>query len=131
MLAWRWLADHGPNDEAALARAANRMLRRLLRVMRMASTRDFLGPAPWPGLRDEDDVPIWATAVVAGAQYVISHDIGDFPPLVAGRHVYHGIEYLTTLEFVEDVLGDNAQQVHDAPLPRDAAVRSGRVAAGR
>src|SRR5262249_27809636 len=29
VLTWRWLIDRGPADEAALARAANRMMRRL------------------------------------------------------------------------------------------------------
>jgi hypothetical protein len=57
VLTWRWLAKHGPNDEAALTRAANRMLRRLLSVMRMASIRNYAGPVPWPTLRDADDNP--------------------------------------------------------------------------
>ena len=81
VLTCRWFAENGRENEEALARAANRMLRRLLRVMRMASIRDFVGPGPWPGLKDEDDVPIWATAVAAGARYVVSHNIADFPSL--------------------------------------------------
>jgi hypothetical protein len=32
--------------------------------------------------------------------------VADFPPLVQGRHIYRGIEYLTAIEFVEDVLGE-------------------------
>jgi hypothetical protein len=75
--------------------------------------------------------PIWATAVTAGAQYVVSHDISDFPPLVAGRHIYQGIEYLTAIEFIQNVLGVAAEQVLGAPLPEGAAVRSSRVAANR
>jgi PIN domain len=128
VLAWRWLADHGRADQEGLARAANRMLRRLLRVMHLVSVRAFVGPAPWPGLRDEDDAPIWATAVAAGARYVVSHNTDDFPPLVQGRHVYAGIEYLTAIEFVEDVLGEDAAQILGAPLPRSGVVRSGRTA---
>ncbi|HEV8633236.1 MAG TPA: PIN domain-containing protein [Chloroflexota bacterium] len=126
VLTRRWLAEHGPDADAALARAANRMLRRLLVVMRLASLHGVVGPAPWPGLGDEDDAPIWATAVVAGARYVVSHNTGDFPPLVQGRHAYAGVEYLTAVEFVEDVLGEDAAAVYGAPLPQGAPVRSGR-----
>ena len=42
------------------------LLRRLLSVMSLVSIREFIGQDPWPGLRDEDDAPIWATAVAAG-----------------------------------------------------------------
>lgn len=131
VLAWRWLAQHGPGEDAALARAANRMLRRLLRVMRLVSVRDFAGPEPWPGLRDAEDAPIWATAVVARARYVVSHNTRDFPPLVQGRHSHAGVEYLTAIEFIEDVLGEDAAQMLAAPLPRGGAVRSARAAASR
>jgi hypothetical protein len=103
------------------------MLRRFLAVMRLVSIRGFVGPAPWPGLKDADDEPIWATAVVAGAQYTVSHNIEDFPPLVEGRHVFGGIEYLTAIEFVEDVLGGDAAAVYGLPLPPGALVRSRRV----
>ena len=127
VLTCRWLAQHGPDDEA-LARAANRMLRRLLVVMRLVSIRDFVGPAPGPGLKDRDDEPIWATAVVAGAQYVISHNVEDFPPLALGRHVHGDIEYLTAIEFVENVLGEDAATMYGDPLPSGALVRSLRVA---
>ena len=103
------------------------MLRRLLSVMRLVSIRDFVGPAPWPGLKDAEDEPIWATAVVAGAQYVMSHNVEDFPPPVQGRHVYGGVEYLTAIEFVEDVVGEDAAAVYGSPLRPGALVRGRRV----
>jgi hypothetical protein len=121
------LIRHGPDDEEALAQAANRMLRRLLAVMRLVSIRDFVGPAPWPGLKDADDEPIWATAAVAGAQYVVSHNVEDFPPLMQGRHVYGSVEYLTAIEFVEDGLGEDAAAVFGVPVPPSALIRSRRV----
>lgn len=130
VLAWRWLERAGRIDAVewrALTLSANRMLRRLLPIMRLVSLRDYAGPAPWPSLRDEDDVPIWATAVVGGARYVVSHNPRDFPPLVEGRHVYRGIEYLTAIEFVEDVLGEDAAAILTSPLPAGAIVRSGRT----
>src|SRR5919109_4671522 len=43
------------------------MLRYLLPVMRVVTLRGYTGPDPWPGLTDPNDVPIWQTAVVAGA----------------------------------------------------------------
>ncbi|MBI4498980.1 MAG: PIN domain-containing protein [Chloroflexi bacterium] len=129
VLTQQWLT-RAPNpdqfDEATLRRAANGMLHYLLPVMRLVSLRAYTGSGPWPDLTDEDDAPIWQTAVVAGAQYVVSNNIGDFPPLVQGRHVYAGIEYLTAIEFIEDILGEDAEQIYGAPLPAGAAVRSRR-----
>ena len=103
------------------------MIRYLIPVMRLVSLREYAGPDPWPELTDEDDVPIWRTAIVAGAQYVVSHNVEDFPPIVHGRHVHRGVEYLTAIEFVEDVLGEDAAQGYGAPLRPGAAVRSRRV----
>ncbi|MBA2450225.1 MAG: PIN domain-containing protein, partial [Chloroflexi bacterium] len=120
VLTWRWLAQAGRVDQAewrALTRGANTMLRYLVPAMTLVSIRDFTGPAPWPELKDPDDAPIWESAIIAGAQYVVSHNTGDFPPLVEGRHLYRGVEYLTTIEFVEDVLGEDAAALHGEPLP--------------
>ena len=129
VLAWRWLARAGRTDDAewhSLTRSANRMLRYLLPVMTHVSLRGYAGPPPWPNLRDENDAPIWETAVISGARYVVSQNINDFPPLASGRHVYGGVEYLTAIEFVEDVLGADARQVYGAPLPQGALLRGAR-----
>ena len=61
----------------------------------------------WLGL-----APIWQTAVIAHAQYVVSHNLADFPPLVQGRHVYSGIEYLMAIEFVFILLPSSLTMVH-------------------
>jgi hypothetical protein len=129
ILALRWLTQVGePFDLAwpTLTQAANTMLRQLLPVMRFVSLRDYHGSGPWPELRDTDDVPIWQTAVLAGGRYVVSQNTRHFPPLVEGHHVYRDIEYLTAIEFIEDVLGKDAAEVYQAPLPAAAALRSGR-----
>jgi hypothetical protein len=102
------------------------MFRFLLPVMRMASLHGYVGPDPWPSLRDPDDVPLWDTITSARAQYVISHNTSDFPPLVDGRHTWQGIEYLTAIEFLEDVLGENAATLTPAPLTPAMLVRSRR-----
>ena len=71
------------------------------------------------------------SAVAAGAQYVVSHNTADFPPLVQGRHVHQNVEYLTAIEFVDDVLAEEAAQILTAPLPRGGIVRSSRTTAAR
>lgn len=130
-LAWRWLNRAAHPDELewqSLTTAANAMMRRLLRVVQMVSLQGYDGPDAWPQLRDPDDVPIWHTAVRGGAGYVVSQNTRDFPPLVDGRHTYADVEYLTAIEFVEDLLGEDASAVYEAPLPAGAHLRSGRVA---
>jgi hypothetical protein len=129
VLTWRWLLRADRTDQAAwrsLTRSANRMLRQFLPVMMLVSLRDYAGPAPWPGLGDDDDAPVWQTAGVAGARYVVSHNLADFPPLVQGGHVYRGVEYLTAVEFVEDVLGEDVEAIYGAALPIGARIRSRR-----
>jgi hypothetical protein len=130
VLAWRWRTRASALDEVewgTLTSSANAMLRHLLPVMRLVSQREFVGLPPWPELRDPDDIPIWDTAVAAGAPHAVSHNVTDFPPLVDGRHVYGGVEYLTAIEFVADVLGADAVEYYGAPLPARGLVRSRRA----
>jgi hypothetical protein len=114
-------------DWDRLERDADLMLRILLPVM---STQSLAGPAPyppaWPGHPDPNDLPIWATAKLAGAAYVVSHDLRQFPPLVDGRHIYDRIEYLTAIELIEDVLGADATATYRGPLPPAGVLRSRR-----
>jgi hypothetical protein len=92
----------------------------------LASLPGAVGRAPWPGLADLGDAPIWATAVAAGARNVVSQNTADFPPLVDGRHVYQGIEYLTAIGFVEDMLRLDPGEVYGRPAPDSVGLRSGR-----
>ena len=41
--------------------------------------------------------------------------------------MHGGVEYLTAIEFVEDVLGADAVQFYGAPLPAGALLRSRRT----
>ena len=101
----------------------------LLPVMTMVSlARRRELPAPWPGLADPNDAPIWATARIAAARYVISHNTRDFPPIDQGRHIYDSIEYLTTAEFVEEVLEADVAVAYGEALPPGYLVRSRRRA---
>lgn len=103
------------------------MMRYLLLVMRHASLHGYSGPAPWPSMRDVNDIPVWDTATASGARYVISHNTTDFPPLVNGRHLWQDIEYLTAIEFIEDILGEDIVALTTVPLTPGMLLRSRRT----
>jgi hypothetical protein len=94
--------------------------------MHMTSLHRYNGPDPWPSLHDPDDIPLWHTATSAGARYVVSHNTTDFPPLANGRHAWQGIEYLTAIEFIEDVLGEDIASLVPTPIAPAALIRSNR-----
>jgi hypothetical protein len=90
VLAERWfrlLPAGTVPDLPRLRRDANAMMRHTLPVMRLVTLRGYSGPPPWPGLTDVDDYPIWHTAMLAGAEYVVSQNTRHFPSLVDGRHI--------------------------------------------
>lgn len=99
------------------------MMRYFLPVMMMVSIsgHDNL-PTPWPELADPDDGPVWATAHLAGAHFVVSHNTRDFPPLVNGMHIYQSIEYLTAVEFIESVLSVDLAIAYKGPLPSSSNI---------
>jgi hypothetical protein len=130
VLTWRWLASSpgiSPDDWRRLSNTANDMMRHLLPVMHHTSLRSYSGPEPWSTVLDPNDIPIWDTATAAGAQYVVSHNTSDFPPLTDGRHVWQGVEYLTAIEFIQDFLGADINDLVPGPIAPAALVRSGRT----
>ncbi len=59
-------------------------------------------PAVWPALQDAGDHPVWAAAVLAEVDYVVSDNTRDFPPRDAiGVTQYGGIAYLTASAFIQ------------------------------
>lgn len=98
------------------------MMRYFLPVMSMVSLtgREEL-PEPWSQLTDQDDAPVWATAQLGGAAFVVSHNTRHFPPLASGKHVYQGIEYLTAVEFIEEILGREVGEVYVVPYRFEAS----------
>jgi hypothetical protein len=110
-------------DERQLSTVANAMLLALLPAMELISVvPPFL--ASWPAATDANDQPIWTAAVKAGASFVISHNVRDFPPRdMTGHCVYRGIEFITTENFVCDVLGLEMEEVAPVPIPTHGRVR--------
>jgi hypothetical protein len=118
----RRLAAITAADERQLSVSANAMLTALLQVMHFVTVVPPFDAA-WSGASDAADLPVWSAAVRAGAQFVISHNMRDFPPRnTDGLCVYAGIEFITTANFVVDILGLDLDAV--APMPNPAAERA-------
>jgi hypothetical protein len=117
---------------------ANAMLNHLLPVMRLVSVARLPATLPPSPLGDPNDALVWATAIVADAQFVVSHNTRHFPDLVDDtaiiggrqcrrqRHLARGVESLTAIEFIEDVLGADATGVFGTSLPERGVIRSRR-----
>jgi len=106
-------------DERQLSTSANAMLTALLQVMTFESVVPPFDPA-WPIASDANDLPIWSAAVRSGARFVVSHNLHDFPPRdVDGLCAYNGVEFITTANFVGEILGLDIDAI--APLSIPAA----------
>ena len=109
VLTWRWLKttnnDVSPGNQRQCSRAAKAMMRILVPTFELVDTRPPY-PMAWAELDDEDDVPIWATAIVGKATHVISNNTRHYPPAQTdGRHVYQAIEYIDARHFLEILYG--------------------------
>lgn len=137
VLTWRW-AQRGIAWDTISA-SANSMLRYLVKVMRLLSLHEAVDPGT-PPIIDPNDLPVWTTAVLANARYIVSDNTRDFPPLVEERtvttdgracllvqHRYAGVEWLTAIEFIQDVLGENPEDILGRSLPPSGVVRSQRA----
>lgn len=138
---WRVLTDRQVRAGGArgeIADRANAMLLHLLPVMRLVSVTTVPPAARQSPMGDPNDALVWATAVIADAGYLVSHNTAHFPPLVAEdvlidgrrhrqrRHLHQGIEFLTAIEFIEDVLGEDAATIYERKLPAGGLARSRR-----
>lgn len=83
------------------------MANRMMELLLSTPHRELVDPRPpypvaWVQLRDRWDHPIWAAAVLGQAQYVVSDNTHDYPPLDGShRHVHAGIEYLSAQAFLD------------------------------
>jgi predicted nucleic acid-binding protein len=109
VLVWRWIKDRTGGDisdanERAASQAASKMMSLLVSAFEVVNPRPPY-PQAWEHLADADDYPIWAAAVEAKAQYVISDNTSDYPPLQPdGRYAYQGIEYISGRNFLKMLL---------------------------
>jgi len=97
VLVWRWIKDppptHPPGDisfvnENRCSDSAKKMMELLLPVFAVVTPLPPYPPA-WEKLTDRWDEPIWATAKIGGAQYVVSENTRHYPPRQPdGRHVH-------------------------------------------
>jgi len=93
---WRWMRTNSASQQSQdeLSRRATVAMRHLEPTLPH--------PAVWPALQDAGDHPVWAAAVLAGADYVVSDNTRDFPPRDAsGVTRYGGIAYLTASAFIQ------------------------------
>jgi hypothetical protein len=112
-LAWDWAAHKGTDDtqRRAMSASAHAMLRLLIPRLELITLRGAAVDR-WPSLRDQEDQPVWATAVLGRATHVVSMNTRDFPPNTAApgepsRHVWEGIEYLEPQAFLAMVWADD------------------------
>ena len=139
---WRVLTDRLARSGVArsvIAAQANEMMRHLLPVMQLVSVATLPANAPSSPLTDPNDAPVWATALVAQAHFVVSHNTAHFPaPIheevaiegrryVLERHRHTGVEFLTAVEFIQDVLGEDPAAILGEPVPQHGLVRSRRT----
>jgi hypothetical protein len=100
ILTIKWIVRQ-KRDPAHLSRPAKQMMRAMSPYFGLVRSLPAVGAGSWPSLGDPDDVPVWNTAVAAGADVVVSNNMKDFPPPdVSGRNVWDRIEYLTSQQFL-------------------------------
>lgn len=100
---WRWIRANGTERESqdTLSRLAKMAMQHLEPTLHVVSpTLPY--PAAWPALRDAGDHPVWAAAVLAEADYVVSDNTRDFPPPDhSGVTRYGSITYITARAFMQ------------------------------
>ncbi len=114
VLTWRWIQRASPPDlsranEQRCSVAAHIMMELLLATFQLVNPLPPYPPA-WEQLADVWDHPVWAAAKACGAQYVVSENTRDYPPAqLDGRHVYEGIEYLSSTAFLHLLAGTDLE----------------------
>jgi hypothetical protein len=136
VLTWRWAQRGLAWDD--LSASANSTLRYLIKVIRLESLYGAAIPGIPPPSIEPNDLPVWITAVLADARYIVSDNTRDFPPLIEeraivdgrarllSRHRLGGIEWITAIEFIQDILEENPEDILGRPLPPSGIVRSRR-----
>lgn len=107
VLTWRWAEQYGTDARAQRMASvgAKEMMTHLLAAFTLVDL-PFPHPIPWPRLTDIWDIPIYASAVAASADYVVTDDLRHSPPRdpVTKRRMWNGIEYLSYRVFIERIM---------------------------
>lgn len=107
VLTWRWAEQYG--IDAAAQRLASVGAKEMMTYLLAAFTLvdpPVPHPVPWPRLTDVWDIPIYASAVVAGANYVVTDNLRHSPPRdpATKRRLWNGLEYITYRDFIGRVM---------------------------
>ncbi len=81
----------------------NQLIERLSQVAVLVDYTRLEGGNYTLWLKDPDDEPLLATALVGRATYVVSHNTSDFPP----DGVFAGVRYLTPSDFLDLLYRDH------------------------
>lgn len=91
-----WAIKQGLDREVYRERI-NTLIRELSKVATLVDYTRLEGGNYTEWLKDPDDEPLLATALVGRAQYIVSHNTSDFPP----RGSFAGVRYLTPRAFLD------------------------------
>jgi hypothetical protein len=88
------------DEQMAMSRASKQMMTILSQFLDVVDAKPPWMEA-WPSLTDTGDLPVYTTARLIHADYVVSENTHDFPPADAyGRHIWNGIEYIRVNDFL-------------------------------
>lgn len=103
VMTWNWIRNKGLKEKEQCSRRYKDMMSILMGVFRCVDPKPPWDRA-WPQMIDEDDLPIWSTAIHVKAQYIVSENTRDFPPADSNdRHIWEGIEYIVVSEFLNRI----------------------------
>lgn len=108
VLTWLWIRDKGTSraSQRECGKQAQVMMEILLSTFDLVDVRAPYPPA-WDNLVDQWDIPVWAAAKNAQADYVISENTLHYPPVNEyGQNSYGGVEYVPAAEFLRRLYDD-------------------------
>ena len=97
--------EHGQDYEVYRARI-NAFVNEVSRLAMLVNHTRLEGGNYDSWLKDADDEPILATALVGKAEYIVSWNTSDFPP----SRTYAHVRYVTPPEFVEEIYAELRQE---------------------
>ena len=105
-----WGIKH-QQERARYRQGINNFVHELSRIAELVDYTLVEGGSYHQWLKDPDDEPLLATALVGGAQYIVSWNTRDFPP----RGSFAGVRYLTPPTFLAELyMQYPEQQLHEA-----------------